>query len=233
MPGLLICHGSRLGDTDVSGLPTKGPMRSFAALLLVAILFPASTQLAFAQRVVLPGEGAGVGGVLGAGAIGTIQLPSQTPSLKLDPGVSPFPSQSFSPPVQEQSKSIVAPAEAPAETAAVPSPAMPARAPLMSAIARTADGGQCELTDAERAPCSGPDCHLSCAAGGCGEQESTSCEFVLDCAAELTVEITSDDHQCEDSSIEISKLDTHDGEVKVQIVRLPTGTSCKPPPCVR
>ena len=76
-------------------------------------------------------------------------------------------------------------------------------------------------------------CLLSCAAGRCGEQASTSCEFVLDCAAELTAELASGDHQCEDSSIEISTLDTQGGEAKVEIARLPTGTSCKPSPCVR
>ena len=170
---------------------------------------------------------------MGAGAAGTIQLLNQTPGLELNPGVSLRPSPSFSTPPLQQPPEIVAPAEAPAETAAVPPQAPPVRVPLMSAVARTADGGQCELTGAERARCSGPDCRLSCAAGSCGEQESTSCEFVLDCAAELTAELANGDEQCEDSSIEISTLNTPGGEAKVEIVRLPTGASCKPPPCVR
>ncbi len=208
-------------------------MRVLPTLLLLAIVLPAGAQSAFGQRVLMPGAGAGVGGLLGAGAAGTLQLPSQSPSLKLDPGVSLQPSQSFSAPSLEQLPSVGAPTEAPTESAAVPLPSALVRAPLLSAVARTADGGQCELTDAERAPCSGADCHLSCAAGGCGEQESTSCEFVLDCAAELTAELASGDQQCEDSSIEISTLNTQGGEAKVEIVRLPTGSSCKPPPCVR
>lgn len=208
-------------------------MRRLPTLLLLAIVLTAGAQSAFGQRFVMPGAGADVGGLLGAGAAGTLQLPSQPPSLKLDPGLSLQPSQSFSAPPLEQPPSFGAPTEAPAESATVPPPTPLARVPLLSAVARTADGGQCELTDAERAPCSGADCHLSCAAGGCGEQESTSCEFVLDCAAELTAELASGDQQCEDSSIEISTLKTQAGEAKVEIVRLPTGSSCKPPPCVR
>ena len=231
MPAIVICHASSLGDTAVRVPPTVRTLRTLPALLLVAILFPAGAQPAFAQRMTLPG--AGVGGASGGGAVGTIQLPSQTPSLKLDLGVSLLPSQSPSPPASQEPPSVVAPAETPAETAAIPLTAPLFRAPLMSAVARTANGGQCEMTDAERTPCSGPDCLLSCAAGGCGEQESTSCEFVLDCATELTAELASGDHQCEDSSIKIGMFDTQGGEVKVEIVRLPTGTSCKPPPCVR
>ncbi len=208
-------------------------MRVLPTLLLLAIVLPAGARSTFGQRFVMPDIGASVGGLLGAGAAGTLQLPSQSPSLKLDPGVSLQPSQSFSAPSLEQPPSVGPPLEAPTESAAVPPPSPLVRAPLLSAVARTADGGQCELTDAERAPCSGADCHLSCAAGGCGEQESISCEFVLDCAAELTAELASGDQQCEDSSIEISMLNTQGGEAKVEIVRLPTGSSCKPPPCVR
>ena len=70
MPAFVICHASRLGDTDVRGLPTEGPMHTLPALLLVAILYPAGAQPAFAQRVTL--SGAGGGGALGVGAVGTI-----------------------------------------------------------------------------------------------------------------------------------------------------------------
>jgi hypothetical protein len=205
-------------------------MRPFVRSVLVATLSTLIGIPAVAQVIRLPGTE--VGGL--GGAAGTIHLLSQDPVLHISPGVSLEPSQTFSgPKIQDyQLPQNATPDEGATQVLVSPPVVWPIRSPLTTAVARTADGGECELSPAEKEPCSGPYCLLTCAAGSCGEKESTSCEFVIDCAAEIAAEIVTGDQQCEDAAIEVTTLSTQSGEAKVEIVRLPSGTTCKPPPCV-
>ena len=72
---------------------------------------------------------------------------------------------------------------------------------------------------------------LSCAADACPEQQSASCEFAIDCAAEIVSVVASGDQQCDEAYIESSTRTTDAGLVKVNVIRIPAGESCKPPPC--
>jgi hypothetical protein len=131
-----------------------------------------------------------------------------------------------------------APAVSDETTATMTTPESPPAAahqgPLLSATGRAGEGGnECNMSEAARETCDGPGCILSCASDACPNQKNETCEFVIDCAQEITADLVSDDKQCEDQTIEQTSISNANGLVEVNIVHLKVGERCKPPPCMK
>jgi hypothetical protein len=135
---------------------------------------------------------------------------------------------------QRASKAETPPTDPSGETVRVDKQSVK-RPPLAWAYGWTADkADKCDISDAARKSCSGPDCLLSCLADSCHGQESASCEFTIDCAAEITADLVAGDQLCDPKSIEHRTFQTdRDGLVTINVIKIAVGESCKPPPCVK
>ena len=191
----------------------------------------------------------GAGGSIGAaGAVVTIPvIPNLNTNLSLPPTLSapvimaPAPSAAAAPAIPAEPTTAAppigpAPAEVPAEatmTTLAPDPVPTPPEPLLWARGWTADqASRCDMSDAARQTCSGPDCLLSCSADVCPGQQSANCEFAIDCSAEITAELVSGDQQCDEQSVERTEDSSDRGVITVSVIRLAAGESCRPPPCV-
>jgi hypothetical protein len=199
----------------------------------VVILGLFLTSSANGQVESIPGApSGGIGAAGAAGSIGGATLPSPPQGLSTNSLSVP---DLRVPNISAPQGTATAPAASPAEPNAEPAAqASPPRAPLVSAFGKTEDeSGRCEITSSARESCSGPDCLLSCAADTCPGQENATCEFVIDCAAEIVSDIASGDQQCDDATIEHTTVGNDGIAIAVSIVRLPAGQSCEPPPCAK
>jgi hypothetical protein len=144
------------------------------------------------------------------------------------PDTIPAASQEPAPPVSDESTATMTTSESPPEPSSAP------QGPLLSATGRSGDGGnECDMSEAARETCNGPACLLSCLSDACPNQTNEACEFVIDCAKEITADLVSDDKQCEDETIERTNVSNANGYFGVNIVHLKVGERCKPPPCMK
>ena len=195
------------------------------------VLFVLLQQMATFSNAQVRGLGE-VGGGLGSAVTAGVVITTPTmPSFNTNTDLKSL--QDFSPP-PIAGTATPAPATPLGAASIAPAQATPLlHAPLLSAYARTEDEStHCDISAASRQACDGPNCLLSCAVDVCPNQESTSCEFMIDCAAEIASEVISGDQQCDESTIEHTTVSTDNGVVKVNTVRIAAGTSCKPPPCL-
>ncbi|MBS0240476.1 MAG: hypothetical protein JSR89_18840 [Proteobacteria bacterium] len=188
--------------------------------------------LAIAQEAVRigPPPSAGLGGIGGAGAVvtgpgqlttsPTLSAPSPAPSIET-PNVNTSPSATIPAPLSANGEN---------DNQVAPSTNSPLLAAHSSA---NGNSGECDITDAARQTCSGDDCLLSCPSDICPSQESDKCEFVIDCAAEIAADATSDDQQCDEQVVEHSTVERDGKTMPVTVIRIPAGQQCKPPPCVK
>ncbi len=194
-------------------------------ILALSLLLPNSLQsLAQEVRVTPPaGEVGGVGGAAAAGTLSNSIAPNLTPTLQA-PTSAPLPSPDQTPFNPTTNPGVEAASPTPNET----------RPPLLWAKSSTEkDDGECDIADAVRPGCSGPECHLSCSPDACPGHETTKCEFALDCAAEIAADLASGDHQCDEQYLEHTTVEVEGNSTPITIVRIPVGEECKPPPCMK
>ena len=216
-------------------------MPPFGRAVWIVCLLTFHGAPALAQVRGLGEVGGGIGSAAGAGAVVTMPtIPNLNTNLGTIQGLSAPPQiQTLSAPPAAAAPARAAPAASEgqsqpvvAATPATPEPAPAARLPLLWASGWTADSAtRCDMSDAARETCSGPDCKLSCAANVCPGQENGYCEFVIDCAAEIISDIATGDQPCDEASIEETTVSTDSGMVRVNIIHIAAGESCKPPPC--
>jgi hypothetical protein len=161
--------------------------------------------------------------------------PMATPPPAVATPAAPAPSQPVEqPPSTAQTPPDTTPTTPSVDTTPTDQQTTVKQSPLLWAYGWTADqASKCDISDAVRQSCSGPNCLLSCLADACPGQENATCEFVIDCAAEITADVVAGDQQCDQQSIEYTTVQSEGGPVTVNVVKIAAGESCKPPPCAK
>ena len=191
------------------------------SLLALCLLWPLQS---LAQEVRVAPPAGEIGGVGGAGGVISNPITPNLNSTLQAPSLAPLPSTDDTPSQATVNSSGENASPGLKET----------HAPLLWASSSTAnDDSDCDITDSVRQSCSGPDCHLSCSPDGCPGHETTKCEFAIDCAAEITVDLGSGERRCEEQYLEHTTIETEGNPTPVTIVRIPVGEECKPPPCMK